>query len=197
MKRGSLLRRARPTRRAYGERAACALLAAAALAPLPLAAQATGSTTAEAQILDPVTIGPGADFDFGQITIAGNPGTVLIQPNAAPTCATTGGLIHAGDCRAARFDGDANFLSVLTVTRPAGNQITLTGPMGATMQVTNLTYDVTTAAWDLAPSGNNLRYWILTFNGSFTLYVGGTLNVAVTQRPGVYSGSLTLDFNYN
>ena len=197
MKRGSFLRPAHPTRWAVGERAACAILAVAALAPLPLAAQATGSTVADAQILDPIVLGPGADLDFGQITIAGNPGTVLIQPNAGPTCATTGGLVHAGDCRAARFDGDVTFLFLLRVTRPVGNQITLTGPMGATMQVTNLTYGMTTAAWNLGLAGNDMRYLILTGNGNFTLYVGGTLNVAATQRPGVYTGTFALEFNYD
>ena len=37
----------------------------------------------------------------------------------------------------------------------------------------------------------------LVFGGTFILYVGGTLDVARTQRPGIYNGTFELTFNYN
>src|SRR5690606_31584283 len=200
MERGRFRPWVRTFGRTGGERAACALLAAIALAPLPALAQATGGADAEVEILDPVTGAVGADLDFGEITTTGTAGTVTIPPNPGNTsasCTTTGGLIHTGNCRAARFDGDVTVLYLLQVTRPAGNQLTLTGPMGATMVVNNLTYNMSSAALDVGLSGNKRRYLILSVSGNFTLYVGGRLNVAGDQRPGVYNGQFTLTFNYS
>ena len=202
MKWGRALRQTRHRWRAFSERAVCALLAAVALAPLPALAQAaTADADARITILPPFTVGPGADLDFGQITSSGPAGTVTIPASGANTsasCTVTGPLIHTGNCRAARFDGDApNWLFPLQVTKPAGNQLTLTGPLGATMLVNNLTYGGTTGLFASGSTATTQSYWVIAFNGEFTLHVGGRLNVGVNQRPGVYTGTFTLTFNYN
>jgi hypothetical protein len=201
MQGGKCLRKDRQRWRATCERAACALLVAAACAPLPLAAQAAiGNAPARTTVLPPFTVGPGADLDFGQITSAGPAGTVVLPANGANTsasCTTTGGLVHAGACRAARFDGDASWFFPLQVTKPAGNQLILTGPLGATMVVNNLTYGGTTGLFPLGSTATTQSYLVTAFSGEFTLHVGGRLNVGVNQRPGIYTGTFALTFNYN
>jgi len=193
---GRLLRRARRRLRASGERAACALLVAVALAPAPALAQVdTDFALVRGEILDTMVVENEADLDFGDLLPGTANGTVVLTPSATPTCTTNNGIIHTGNCRAARFDGSASFLFPLRVTRPPGNQLTVTGPMGATMQVTNLTYAMTTFHFPLAPTATEQRYLLL--NPNFTLYVGGTLNVASNQRPGIYNGTFTLEFNYD
>ena len=149
------------------------------------------------EVLDSMVVENEADMDFGDIIPGATNGTVVMTPSGSPLCTPNNGIIRTGTCRAARFDGDVSFFFFLRVTRPAGNQITLTGPNGATMQLTNFTYDMATASWNLGLQGNDQRYVILTGNGNFTLYVGGTLNVASNQRPGVYNGSFALTFNYD
>jgi hypothetical protein len=192
---GSFLRRSRRVRRAHGGRASCALFAAFAFAPLPAAAQVQDWALTRGEILDSMAVNNEADLDFGDLLPGAANGTVVLTPSAAPTCTPNNGIVHSGNCRAARFDGGASFLFPLRVTRPPGNQLTLTGPMGATMQVSNLTYAMTTFHFPLAPTATEQRYLLLSPN--FTLYVGGTLNVASNQRPGVYNGTFTLTFNYD
>ncbi len=175
-----------------------ALLVALALAPHPAAAQVRDTALMRGEIMQPLVVHNDADMDFGRIMPGTAPGTgtVVMTPSASATCTTNNGIIRTGTCRAARFEGDTSFLFLLRVTKPAG-PITLTGPAGATMVLDNLTADISTAALTLSASGNEYRYLILTGGGNFTLYVGGTLHVARTQRPGVYNGTFTLSFNYD
>jgi hypothetical protein len=183
----------RTTRR----RALAALSATLAFVPSPAAAQDQDSAVMRGQILDTLTVNNDADMDFGDIVPGTANGTVVMTASAAPTCTANNGIVRTGTCRAARFDGDATFLFLLRVTRPAGNQIMLTGPMGATMALNNFSFAITTAALNLGPQGNDQRYLLLTGSGNFTIYVGGTLNVARTQRPGVYNGTFSINFNYD
>src|SRR5688500_15107828 len=110
---GAFRRRCPHGRVAPRARAIRALLAALAFAvPAPALAQAgSDSETADAQaiLLNPGTIVRVIDMDFGKIAQPATPGTVALTPVAAPTCTTTGGLAHTGDCQAAQFMGDMNF----------------------------------------------------------------------------------------
>ena len=42
----------------------------------------------------------------------------------------------------------------------------------------------------------NRRYQITSASGIFTLRVAGRLNVGANQRPGVYTGTFTVQVNY-
>lgn len=184
-------------RRTMRQRAVAALLGAAAFAPLPAAGQATDTTQAQVGVLDPVTIGPGADMDFGQITTSGNPGTVVMAPVAAPTCPTTGGLVRTGTCRSAMFEGDAYFLADLRVQRPTPDWINLVGPGGATMRLETFTFGSSFPTVYNGATGVNHRFRVWSLFGDYRFYVGGTLRVAGNQMPGVYNGTFAIQVNYN
>lgn len=179
-------------------RAICALLAALALAPLPAAAQkAQGNALIQSEILDPMTLQNDADMDFGRIMPGTANGTVVMTPSETSivaACTTTSGIVRTGTCKAARFDGQVPFIFNLQITKPAGNQITLIGPAGATMRLHDFTF-AKGSDWMLGGSPTNPSYLVLF--GNFTVYVGGTLDVARTQRAGIYNGTFTLTFNYN
>jgi hypothetical protein len=121
-------------------------------------------------------------------------GAVVLNPAATATCTTNAGIVHSGNCRAARFSGSLPFFHTLVITKPAGNQITLSGPLGATMQLHDFTFAKGSGLM-LGGSLTNPTY--LVIGGTFSVYVGGTLDVARTQRPGIYNGTFTLSFNYN
>lgn len=196
------LRRQRPHARATPRRQAIrALLAALAVAvPRPALAQAgADSETADTQVtlLNPGTIVRVTDMDFSKIARPATPGTVVLTPAAAPTCNTTGGLIHTGDCQAARFNGDMNLLFLLRITKPFGGQINLVGPGGVTMRLSNFTFGDTTGLVAAGSTAAEQRYLILSGDGRFTFHVGGTLQVAANQSPGAYSGTFALQFNYD
>lgn len=182
-----------------GKRVVAALLAALALAPLPAASQqAADAARLRAQVLDPLIVENPADMDFGEIVPRGTAGQVIMTAGPNPTCTATNGILKADTtCRAAHFEGDTNFLFLLRVTRPAGNQITLTGPGGATMLLNNFTFAPGPGILNLGPQGNDQRYLILNLDGSFDVYVGGTLHVGGLQPAGVYNGTFVVTFNYD
>lgn len=178
----------------------CALLAATALAPLPAAAQqrAIGTAQMRSEILDPMTLNNNADMDFGRIMPGTANGTVVMTPDGggvAASCTTTSGITRTGNCRAARFDGDVPFIFNLQITKPAGNQVTLTGPGGATMRLHDFTFAKGDSAFMIGGTLTDPTYWVI--GGNFEVFVGATLDVARTQRAGIYNGSFTLTFNYN
>jgi hypothetical protein len=195
---GNPIRRRANARRTWWQHALGVLLAAMAFAPLPAAAQQGQSyAIVRSEILDSITVINNADMYFGVISPGTANGVVVMTPDdqsIAATCTTTSGIVRTGPCRAARFQGSLPFIFNLQITKPAGNQITLTGPSGATMRVHDFTFAKGTP-WMLGGSATNPNYTVIF--GNFIVYVGGTLDVARTQRAGVYNGSFTLSFNYN
>jgi hypothetical protein len=197
-----IIRQPRLSARRY--RGACALLAAsfAALASSHAAAQAVDGDTATARIQTviqtPGSIDKTADMNFGSIAQSSNAGTVVLTPANSATCTTTGGLIRTGVCRAARFSiyGRRNWKVRIRETN--GGVVTLNGPAGATMTMNAITMSYT----DLTPvngaNGWNLgRYNIDNNTGIAEIWLGGTLNVGVAQTPGVYTGTVVIQIQFN
>ena len=172
-----------------------ALVFAAFAVAQPAQAQDNDNAFARGEILAPILVGNEGDMDFGDITPQGTNGTVVLTPAATAVCTTTGTIIRTGTCSAARFEGDVGGFFLLRVTKPVGGQITLTGPGGATMLVNNFTFGAGPGMLTLGSNATEQRY--LLWTGAFTVYVGGRLNVAGNQQPGVYNGTFTLSFNYD
>ena len=187
----------RPTvrRRAFG-----ALVASLLLAPVSALAQANDHALMRTEILDSLVLENDADMDFGDLIPGSADGAVVMTPSATATCGTNNGIVHSGACRAAEFSGNASFLFLLRIERPAGNQITLVGPGGATMRLDTFTFGIGSGLTTFA-NGNGpphqQRYRVYSFDGSFTFYVGGTLRVARNQAPGIYNGTFSITMNYD
>jgi hypothetical protein len=186
----------RGTGKANAARAACGLFAAAALAPLPAAAQEAYALIGT-DIVDSTTIAPDADLNFGQIMPSASGGNVVLTASATATCTTTGGLVHSGACKAAQFSGNSFPQVEMRVMRPSGDRIDLTGPGGTTMRVQDFTFGSTGTTVSLGANGANHRFRIDAPDGAYTFYVGGTLRVGAAQAPGVYTGSFNIRITYN
>ncbi|HEU4651070.1 MAG TPA: DUF4402 domain-containing protein [Croceibacterium sp.] len=182
---------------AWVARFVCALLAAGALAPCPATAQQQTYAIVQGEVLDSTTLVNNGDLNFGLIMPNATGGTVVLTPAQSATCTTTGGLIRSGTCKAAQFIGQAVTGADLRVMRPSGNSITLTGPAGATMQVNTFTFGSTAPTVFLGNNGANWRFRVDASDGTYLFFVGGTLNVGPSQRPGVYNGSFTIRITYN
>lgn len=199
MGRGDLGRRRRTARRTSRLRASGRRFAALTLAliPTPGLAQDTVSSEARVAILGPGSIAKAADMDFGQIAQPGNTGTVVLTPTPTATCTTTGGLVRTGTCRAAEFIVRETGQGRVRIYEENGGTVTLTGPGGATMQITNFTLDVT----DMTPingAGGSLgRFHITSSSGLASFRIGGTLHVAAAQPPGAYTGTLDMRVQFN
>jgi len=183
--------------RAWAARAAWMLLAVAALAPLPAAAQRQDFALMRSEIVNAATLIVNADMDFGDIMPNATGGLVVMTPTAAAVCTTTGGLVRTGVCKSAEFTGIAFLNADLRVQRPSGNRIDLTGPGGVTMRLDTFTFGSTGPTAYLGNSGANHRFIVNAANGSFQFYVGGTLHVNPNQAPGRYNGTFQIRVDYN
>ena len=149
-------------------------------------AQSFVTATSTATIITPISIAKNLDMNFGNIAV--NPttpgGTVILSASASPVRTPTVGLTLpavTGLVQAASFTVTGEGSSVYTITLP--NSISLTGP-GAAMAITpNCSVSTLTSA---ALTG-----------GTQVFYVGGTLTVAAVQVAGAYSGTFSVNVNYN
>jgi hypothetical protein len=180
----------------------CALLAAFLLVPSPALAQQVSGDTATARtlvaLLTPGSVAKTSDMDFGSIMQANTGGTVVLTPQNTATCTATGGLIRTGTCKAASFSIYGKKNKRVFIRENNGGQITLNGPAGATMQLTNLAVGVFGMSSKQGATGWDFGSWrVDTNSGIAEFYVGGTLNVAAAQTPGVYNGTLLIQVQFN
>lgn len=176
--------------------ACCVMLAAPAAR-----AQATpASVTAQTVIVTPLSLIRVNNLDFGTIAPRPTAGTVALDP-ISNICSTTGALQHVGNCTPASFAGMGSRNMVVRIN-VAGNT-NLTGP-GRTMVLDNMTLktapDLTVQVNGNGNGNNagngNTRYQIVPPSGIFTFAVGGTLHVDANQGAGAYSGSFTVQVQY-
>lgn len=176
-----------------------ALLALGSFAGMAEAKEkATATANAQATIVAPLILVKEQDLDFGRIVPRATAGTVTADPNSAG-CTMTGGLIHQGACQFAQFAGMGTKKMTVRIQVPAS--ITLNGPAGATMLVDTITLGTAPELQFIGGNGNgvgngNRRYEIVSNSGIFTFRVAGRLNVNANQRPGVYTGTFSVQVQY-
>ncbi len=153
----------------------------------PAAAQsATGD--ASVTIIRPATITANTDMVFGTIIrpATGN-GTVVLSAAATTARSVTGGVV------------------ALASTTPTAAKFTIVGEGGQSMSVSvPETFPLTpTSGLDLTvTTSNNIGSGVTLSNalgseGSFVLYVGGSLPVTDSTPTGTYTGSFTVTASYN
>lgn len=174
--------------------------ALASLAATPAQAQFQDSETAETQaiILEPGSILKVDDMNFGQIVPSTTGGSVTMTAAPSPTCTATGGMVHSGLCRAARFSIRGIRQQRVRIRMTGGSTVTLTGPGGATMTLNSITILAVGMTSVTGGAGWNLgNYRIDTQSGIADFYLGGRLNVAAMQAPGVYNGTINIQIQFN
>ena len=173
---------------------------AAILAPAQASAQAVQATAdTQATLLTDGAFAKLADIDFGTIVQPTVAGTLVLSPQAAATCTPSATLIHTGNCRAAAFVVKG-LKSQHVRIQDAGDTgiVTLTGPGGATMTMNTMT--VSASGMTANGNGQGWRFgnWKITDpSGNGYFWIGGTLQVAALQAPGVYSGTLVMEIQFN
>jgi hypothetical protein len=165
-----------------------AAVAATLLAATPASAASTSTVTAIAKgvVLKSLSLTWASDLDFG--VVAGdpsNPGTVTVDANTGVRSTTGAVVALAGAFTRAQFNGlgDANANVTLTLNQPAGGRICTAGCAASIP-----------AALSLDNGGSTTR--TTDSNGQFTVYVGGTFNIAAAQQNGTYTGQFDLTAVY-
>lgn len=147
---------------------------------------ATGNSTANAAVLQALTITPGTALNFGTF-IPSTGGTVIIPPvgvrtfSGAVTTAAVGITPSAG---VFAITGTSNAL--FSITLPDATT-TLTGSVSGTMTI--LSADWTANLSETAAS--------IGSNGTVELRVGATLQVGAAQAAGSYQGNYAVTVAYN
>ncbi len=127
-----------------------------------------------------------AELDFGSIVAGVNaPGTVEQTAAASPERTGIGVTLgSATTVSAASFSVTGDGSATYDIMLPSGPE---------TVARTNATDEVTVTPVSSLPSGTGL----LNAGRTQTIYVGGTLKVARSQRPGAYTGTFNVTLTYN
>lgn len=159
-----------------------ALATVAAMGFTANAAQAANATaSAKANILRSVSITKTSDLDFGTIAPS-NTAVSTVQVNAAGgvTCGT--GLVCSGTTTAAGFE----------ISGANGQTVSITSDASVTLN--NTTTAGTSMNASLALNNSTMLLTATPANNAFK--VAGTLSVAPGQAEGAYSGTFTVNVNY-
>ena len=150
------------------------------------ASAATGSGTAAATVVAPVSIVNDAPIAFGTFTPAA--GTIVTSPDgnrsASGGAATLSSAVPAS---AGQLTVSGAAQATYAISASGG---VLTGT-GDPMTLSNITLAAATATGTPIASGT------IGAGGTHVIRTGGQLAVAPNQRPGAYSGSYTVTVEYN
>lgn len=162
-----------------------ALIALGSAAP---AAAQSASGDASVTIIRPATITKNTNMVFGTIIrpTSGN-GTVALSAAATTARSVTGDVV------------------ALASTTPSAAKFTIVGEGGQSMSVSvpaTFALNPTSGAALTVTTSNNIGSGVTLSNalgseGSFVLYVGGSLPVTATTPTGDYTGSFTVTASYN
>lgn len=169
-------------------RAPVLTLALAAILPIGGAAQASTSVTADAVVVTTgMTVTTLSDLAFGSV-IKGVATTVL------PTAATAGEW---------QVSGSANAFVVISFTLPT----TLTNIQALPGSTMPIAFNATSARWNRAnnnaasatafdPAGGAVGRLGPPPNPNLYIWIGGTVNPALTAKPGIYQGNVIVSLIY-
>ena len=176
------------------------LMLALALPGQALAQAGADSDSADAVvgILDNGQMTRLADMDFGVIAQRVGAGTLTMVPQTS-ACSASAGIFHQGACQPARFSIRFRKHNRVRIRQMNSGTITLTGPGGATMTVTNLSIAVTdmTLQTTGGPPGSFGTYRIEPDSGIAEFKIGGRLNIGANQAAGTYTGTLNMNVLLN
>ena len=150
-----------------------ATIASASITSSAIAAQATGSATAN--VLEPITITNTSPLQFGDVDVTGG-GTVTISE----TGAASGTLTSVGTQSAGTF--------ALT----GANAATFSIAIATVVDLTNGTDNLVLSAYSNTEGATGTMT-----GGAITLGVGATITAVGGESTGPYTGSYTVDIDYN
>jgi len=170
--------------------ASIAAVAATLVAATPAMAASSATATANARgiVLKSLSLTSSSDLDFGTVAADSTlPGTVTVNSDTGARTTTGAVVALPGAFGRAQFDGlgDPNANVQLTLTQPAGGVI-CTGGAACPASIP--------AALSLDAGGATTR--TADGLGRFTVFVGGTFNIAANQQNGTYSSQFDLTAVY-
>jgi hypothetical protein len=139
-----------------------------------------------ATVIAPISITKANDLAFGRFSSAAS-GTVVVT--AAGARSATGGVALASGitATAANFNVSGQTSATYAVTLPP--ETTITGGSGSDT--------MTVGSWTQAAASGTLGTLSAAATGIQTLQIGATLTVGAAQPAGAYTGTFTMQVDYN
>ncbi len=159
-------------------------------APAAYAQNANGQTNVT--MVSPLSLVKDSDLNFGNLIAGTAAGSVVVDPDSNRT--VSGGTTEAaGTVSAARFQGLGVGGQRVSVRMPNGSTTLNRIGGGAPMNMRDMIFEVDNAV--TLGRGNSGQHRLIG-SGSFTVRVGGTLDVGANQLPGTYTGTFEVRVNY-
>ncbi len=155
--------------------------------------RAVGAGTAEAVIVDRLSLAKIIDMDLGKIVAGSTAGTLTLDPATGVRTKTGGVILAGGNGTPAAFVGMGRYNQLVTLSL-GSNSIVLRHAGGPqTMLLDNF---VISSAPPAPLSTIPRTFRINDRTGMFRFNVGGRLNVGARQEPGIYSGTFSVTIQY-
>lgn len=167
---------------------------AAAFCPANAYAQSVQAGTVTVEIASEVTLSKTRDMDFGRLLVPRN-GRIDMTAEDAPTCTPNNGLVLLDACQSAAFTGSAATAFQVRISVPAGRRINLTGPDRA-LRLRRMTIGAGDGLTFLGRTNRHFDFTITDAGGDFEFFVGGRLLFRNNQGAGVYTGTFTIEADY-
>jgi hypothetical protein len=156
---------------------------------------ASADTTVTATVVTPITIAKVYDLSFGKFAAMAG-GTLKVDPNGSVTATTVKQVSTTPTPKAALFNvfGDALNTYAITISDAS---LVLAGSANPTAPTESMA--LVTVSTLNAPGTSTSKHTAGQLDGTGTqpIYVGGTLTVDAAQKPGAYSGTVTVTVDYN
>ncbi len=167
---------------------------AAACCSAPALAQDAQSSSVSVEIAPEVTLTKTRDMDFGRILVPRN-GRIDMTAEDVPTCTPNNGLTLLDPCQSAAFSGSAATAFQVRISVPTGRRINLTGP-DRDLRLRQMTVGAGNGLTFLGRTNRHFDFTITDPAGVFEFFVGGRLLFRNNQGAGVYSGTFTIEADY-
>ena len=157
-------------------------------------AQDVRTIDSQAQVLAEISLANTRDMDFGRLIVPTN-GRVDMTAEENPTCTPNNGIVLVDACESASFVGRAGSGFQIRISVPAGRRINLTGP-GRDLRLRQMTVGAGDGLTFLGRSGRNFDFQITDPNGDYEFHVGGRLLFRNNQAVGLYTGTFTIETEF-
>jgi hypothetical protein len=157
-------------------------LSVVALMPSLALAQATGTFSAVASVVQPLTIASASTLSFGDFAAGSEEGRIVISST---------GLTRTASGGARLVNSNSGTPSTIVIASTPGSTYSVSLPSTFTLGTLNgATMEIVAFSTNLQEKG------VIPDSGRGSFQIGGTLKVAANQAGGSYSGMVPITINY-
>ncbi|NQX93427.1 MAG: DUF4402 domain-containing protein [Erythrobacter sp.] len=162
--------------------------------PSAVWAQEIAGADSTARVFDDITLLNTRDLDYGRLVVPRS-GRVDMTPAEDAVCTSNRGIEVLDACQSAAFEGTGGVGFQIRVSLPPRRRINLDGP-GRDLRLRRMSVGAGDGLTFIRRVNRNYDFTINDSNGAFEFFVGGRLLLRNNQAPGIYTGTFTVEVDY-